>query len=221
MQTHNQHHQLPRHAPLRSGHRGAGRRATTGLHDGDIAPGLDDLFDDLSARREDEPEHVAGVSRARAWTTRFAICCTRIRSRYRAFSKPRGYAGDAVMMDYIYGLGRGGPGGARTPRRSAARSFSYMDTRPSARAVRYRRRLIADLIDRVAARGGGPCARARRRSSPRGRRLSARRADRTRCRSSWRSTRTTASLAVVARDYARLGVRHDDRLGPADSVRAR
>src|SRR5690242_9529003 len=72
---------------------------------------------------------------------------------YRAFSKPRGYAGDAVMMDYNYGLGE-----ARTAAREATllgrAILQYMDTRPSAQAVRYRRRLLAALIDRIARRGG-------------------------------------------------------------------
>ena len=72
---------------------------------------------------------------------------------YRAFDKPRGYAGDAVMMDYIYGLGEAGQA-AREATPLGRAIFRYMDTRPSAKAVRYRRRLLAGLIDRVAERGG-------------------------------------------------------------------
>src|SRR5437867_4041736 len=119
---------------------------------GRIAAGLEDLFDDLSVRREDAPE---------AWPE-FARTCLHHPLRrllhqdpftYRAFSKPRGYAGDAVMMDYIYGLGE-----ASTAARGATplgrAIFAHMATRPSASAVRYRRHLLATLIDRTAARGG-------------------------------------------------------------------
>ena len=122
------------------------------LQAGRIAPALDELFEDLRGSREEEPNQ---------WPAHARLClshpiCHLLHQdpfTYRAFSKPRGYAGDAVMMDYIYGLGE-----ARQAAREATplgRSiFRYMDTRPSARAVRYRRKLIADLIDRAAARGG-------------------------------------------------------------------
>src|SRR3954449_365120 len=117
------------------------------LH-GRIAAGLADLFDDLSLRREDEPE---------SWPAAAQMCLNHELRRllhqdpftYRAFSKPRGYAGDAVMMDYIYGLGE-----ASTAARSATplgrAIFAHMSTRPSACAVRYRRRLLARLIDDTA-----------------------------------------------------------------------
>ena len=82
------------------------------LQDGDIAPAMDELFDDLlhPARR-----------RARARGRTYAGACLNHPIRdllhqdpftYRAFAKPRGYAGDAVMMDYIYGLGEARRGGA-------------------------------------------------------------------------------------------------------------
>jgi hypothetical protein len=117
-----------------------------------IAEGLEDLFADLSFRRDDDAE---------GWTEFTRACLNHPLRRllhqdpftYRAFSKPRGYAGDAVMMDYIYGLGE-----ASTAARSATplgrAIFAHMGTRPSARAVRYRRRLLAGLIDRTASRGG-------------------------------------------------------------------
>ena len=74
------------------------------LNEGRIAPALDELFEDLLARREEKPETWAPYARA---------CLDHpVRNllhqdpfTYRAFPKPRGYAGDAVMMDYIYGLG--------------------------------------------------------------------------------------------------------------------
>jgi hypothetical protein len=56
------------------------------------------------------------------------------------------------MMDYIYGLVE-----ARLAVRDATplgrAILHYMDTRPSARGVRHRRQLIAELIDREAAKG--------------------------------------------------------------------
>ena len=93
---------------------------------GRIASGLEDLFDDLSVRREDAPE---------AWPEFARACLDHPLRRllhqdpftYRAFSKPRGYAGDAVMMDYIYGLGETSRRPA-APRPSAARSFAHVDS---------------------------------------------------------------------------------------------
>lgn len=70
---------------------------------------------------------------------------------YRAYSKPRGYAGDAVMMDYIYGYTAAEidrlPGVTR-------RIFDYCTSTASPEAVRFRRRVLAETIDVVAARAG-------------------------------------------------------------------
>jgi extracellular factor (EF) 3-hydroxypalmitic acid methyl ester biosynthesis protein len=63
---------------------------------------------------------------------------------FRAFSKPRGYAGDAVMMDQIYGL--------KEERLDApiADIFRYTTGAAMARSVRARRVALADSIDEVA-----------------------------------------------------------------------
>src|SRR5262245_3385575 len=70
------------------------------LEDGRIASALDALFEDLRSCRDDGPE---------IWPSYAKACLDHsIRDllhqdpfTYRAYSKPRGYAGDAVMMDYI------------------------------------------------------------------------------------------------------------------------
>jgi extracellular factor (EF) 3-hydroxypalmitic acid methyl ester biosynthesis protein len=72
---------------------------------------------------------------------------------YRAFSKPRGYAGDAVMMDYIYG--RSAPELEQLPV-PARRIFDYCTNTASTEAVRFRRRVLAEAIDVAAARAGRP-----------------------------------------------------------------
>ncbi len=122
------------------------------LQAGRIAPALDELFDDLLARRAEEPADWPGYARS-CLRHPLSGLLHQDPFTYRAFSKPRGYAGDAVMMDYIYGLGE-----ARQAAHEATplgrEILRYMDTRPSARGVRYRRQLIADLMDDVAERGG-------------------------------------------------------------------
>ena len=68
----------------------------------------------------------------------------------RSYEKPRGYAGDAVLLDYIYRK--------RAPDESAGigRSvYQYAVSRPAARAVCHRRDWIAHCIDRVADRTSG------------------------------------------------------------------
>jgi hypothetical protein len=72
----------------------------------------------------------------------------------RAFRKPRGYAGDAVMMDHIYGHPSILPEvQVATPLGRGVRGFSAMDALP-ALAVRWRRELVARYIEAlVEARG--------------------------------------------------------------------
>lgn len=173
------------------------------LRSGNVPNALEDLFADLGLRRDEEPE---------TWPE-FARGCLAHPLRqllhqdpftYRAFSKPRGYAGDAVMMDYIYGLGE-----ARRAAREATEMgraiFSHMATRPSARAVRFRRQLLADLIDRTAARGG---SRVFALAAGHLREAELSKAVRSGCLQDFVAMdQDDASLAVVDRDYARFGVR--------------
>jgi hypothetical protein len=71
----------------------------------------------------------------------------------RAFSKPRGYAGDAVMMDYIYGYGV--DAFAALPE-VGRRVFHYCTATAAPQAVRFRRQLLAEMIDATAARFDRP-----------------------------------------------------------------
>jgi len=167
-----------------------------------IAQPLDELFEDLRERREEDPQD---------WPSYAHSCLDHpLRSllhqdpfTYRAFAKPRGYAGDAVMMDYIYGLGEAIP--AHRDASPLGRAiFQYMGTRPSAKAVRYRRQLLAGLVDQVAGRGGSSVL-AIAAGHLREVELSA--AVQTgKLREYVAFDQDEASLAVVARDYARLGV---------------
>ena len=75
----------------------------------------------------------------------------------RSFEKPRGYAGDAVLLDYIYGEPvNDGPGvprdGDSDPSPRARAVQRYATGRPAAAAVRHRRQWLAFQIDRAADR---------------------------------------------------------------------
>jgi hypothetical protein len=67
---------------------------------------------------------------------------------FRAFSKPRGYAGDAVMMDYIYGREDGRPAPQATPLGRVI--YDYTTSAPASEGVRARRGFVADFLDQAA-----------------------------------------------------------------------
>lgn len=67
---------------------------------------------------------------------------------YRAFSKPRGYAGDAVMMDFIYGREEQWPAPAAEP--LGRHVFDFTTMSPASEGVRSRRAFVAARIDRLA-----------------------------------------------------------------------
>jgi extracellular factor (EF) 3-hydroxypalmitic acid methyl ester biosynthesis protein len=64
---------------------------------------------------------------------------------YRAFSKPRGYAGDAVMMDMIYSLEEGYEQPEMSP--IGQQVFRYTTQAAASAGVRARREYIAELLD--------------------------------------------------------------------------
>jgi hypothetical protein len=130
---------------------------------------LDDAYRRLAAEKPDEGECRAvlddlfGALRTR----RLAACpeewsdvvdlCRRHRLiellhqdpfTVRAFSKPRGYAGDAVMMDYIYGREEFWTPPECTPLGRAI--FDFTTSAPASEGVRARRGYVSHLIDRTA-----------------------------------------------------------------------
>ncbi len=71
----------------------------------------------------------------------------------RSNQKPRGYAGDAELLDHIYGLGSAAL--APHPATIAGQVYFYTVNSPACRAVRRRREILAREID-AAARLSGP-----------------------------------------------------------------
>lgn len=65
----------------------------------------------------------------------------------RSFRKPRGYAGDAVVLDMIYGHPAGSP---KNISELGQNIMTFLSNVGAARAVRYRRAYLARLIDSLA-----------------------------------------------------------------------
>jgi SAM-dependent methyltransferase len=72
----------------------------------------------------------------------------------RAYRKPRGYAGDAVMMDYIYGREEHWDRPPADP--IGHHVFDFTTAAPASEGVRARRAFIASFIDRLAEEVRGP-----------------------------------------------------------------
>ena len=115
---------------------------------GDVASGMRRLFVGLDTLRT-----TMGATRWREFASETAVAhpvCQMIHEDpmvARSFRKPRGYAGDAVLLDYLYGI-RDRGGASELARQIAEVSAG----RGPAAAVRHRRDLIAYRIDQLAER---------------------------------------------------------------------
>ena len=103
------------------------------------------------ARRSFEPSAWLRYAKTELLTHRLRDVLHSDPFTFRAFSKPRGYAGDAVMMDYIYGYHLSDVSAAAPVGRKI---FDYTTRTASPEAVRFRRRILAELIDTVAIEHG-------------------------------------------------------------------
>src|SRR4029077_598580 len=71
----------------------------------------------------------------------------------RAFRKPRGYAGDAELLDLIYGPEENWP--LPTASTLGTNIYRYTSAAPAAEGVRARREFVADLLDRLVVNESG------------------------------------------------------------------
>lgn len=125
------------------------------IEGGQVAEGMDALITSLKTRRDDSPDQ--------EWAEYKVLCrnhpvCKLIHEdpfTWRTFNKPRGYAGDAVMMDMIYlqeAVG-GHEQAFRLPEETTdlgRELYKYTSQIPACKAVQARRDAIADMIDKVA-----------------------------------------------------------------------
>lgn len=123
------------------------RRVTSG----DLFDSLEDLLTGLTRLRSEVSRHV--------W---LEFCRTTLRQHpvfafvhqapftSRAFTKPRGYPGDAVTLDFIYGIKPLPDAGDRMTDINRLYAWEYQT--PSCRSVRARKAALAREIDKTAAR---------------------------------------------------------------------
>jgi hypothetical protein len=126
-------------------------RALALIESGNVRDGVDRLVHTLATKRRTLGQTAWRAFAREALAHRITPYLHADPFTFRAFSKPRGYAGDAVMMDYIYGVRR-----EELPQ-PAADVFDYT-TRwgASPRSVRARRVVLARAIDHVAEDLGRP-----------------------------------------------------------------
>ncbi len=127
-------------------------RADALMNAGHVVEGLAFLIAGLGQAREFLPPEdwktMCGYLRAKH-PVREKLCQDPMTRR--AFDKPRGYAGDAVMMDYLYGIHYGREADAQASETGRA-IFRHIQGRPTSQGVVFRREHIAGLIDGLAAR---------------------------------------------------------------------
>jgi hypothetical protein len=119
------------------------------LLDGDVKAAMRDLLDGLGERRANSSDT--------EWKDFVKLCMLHpIRELVhedpftrRAYEKPRGYAGDAELLDFIYGVdeGKDAPPGTSELGRQV---FACTTRTPACEGVRCRARWIAERVDRVA-----------------------------------------------------------------------
>lgn len=121
------------------------------LYDSDVEKtvhtALDELFNALRERKvvSSPEEWEKFVQRSRGH--RLMKLLHRDPFTFRAFTKPRGYAGDAVMMDFIYG--REERWAPPESDRIGQHIFNFTTQAPASEGVRSRRAFIASRIDRL------------------------------------------------------------------------
>ena len=118
----------------------------------DVRQGLADLIEGLCERRINSSDQ--------EWHSFVSICLRHpLREllhqdpfTLRAFSKPRGYAGDAELLDFIYGVEEQWDNQPAVASLSpfARALFDYTTRIPATEAVRARREFVAHLLDEVA-----------------------------------------------------------------------
>jgi SAM-dependent methyltransferase len=130
-----------------SQHRSGVEQAYQLMAGGEITQGMQTLFASLARTRAvlEEPEWKRFCEDCRRHPIRELVHQDPITER--SFTKPRGYSGDAVLMDMMYGR-RTRHMEAATPLGQVAARYVY--GQPSAQSVRERRELLARKIDTVA-----------------------------------------------------------------------
>jgi hypothetical protein len=135
------------------------RQLLDGVHaqllSGAVRPSMDRLFAGLRRHRSGMPaQQWQAVIRDVCLPHPLAQVIWRGPIARRSFEQPRGYPGDAELLDYLYGIRTYEDGGADCP---LGRSIhGYLFDAPAARAVRARRRILAATVDRCAHEVGRP-----------------------------------------------------------------
>lgn len=113
-----------------------------------VGGAIDGLFQGLASQKSNssDDEWDACIRHCRAHPLRELVHEDPFTSR--AFKKPRGYAGDAELLDMIYGPEEQWPEPAASPLGTSI--YRYTSAAPAAEGVRARRGFIADLVDRLA-----------------------------------------------------------------------
>jgi hypothetical protein len=114
---------------------------------GHIDEGMAELLPALQARRLELNDHAWGAFARQCLDHPVRQLLHEDPFTHRAFSKPRGYAGDAPLLDFIYGEEEGWPAPAASEMGKSI--FASTTCSSACEAVRARRGYIADLVDRI------------------------------------------------------------------------
>src|SRR4051812_14524357 len=118
------------------------------LTGGKVHEGMDELFLGLQARRQNSSDQ--------EWAEFVSMCLHHPIKElvhqdpftHRASTKPRGYAGDAVLLDYIYGREEHWPLPEGTSE-LGRQIFHFTTGATASEGVRARREFIANLLDKM------------------------------------------------------------------------